>query len=175
MARRLPNGALLLPGVQASRAHPRRRDRRSIRGELGFHPHSLERERPRRAPQRGPAAVTRGAESSGASPSLKRCGARWTLHVDPAPGPAPAARRDPEDRPLRTRQPPDLPQHAPRIRDGLAPLRAGGAVIADDVERNRAFGELQQKDPGLWRVVRDRETSPLHGKAAPVVFGIAIK
>ena len=54
-------------------------------------------------------------------------------------------------------------------------LRAGGAVIADDVERNRAFGELQQKDPQLWRVVRDRETSPLHGKAAPVVFGIAIK
>jgi predicted O-methyltransferase YrrM len=54
-------------------------------------------------------------------------------------------------------------------------LRSGGAVIADDVERNRAFGELQQKDPPLWRVVRDRETSPLHGKAAPVVFGIAIK
>jgi predicted O-methyltransferase YrrM len=54
-------------------------------------------------------------------------------------------------------------------------LRAGGTVIADDVERNRAFGELQHKDPALWRVVRDRETLPLHGKAAPVVFGLAIK
>jgi hypothetical protein len=43
------------------------------------------------------------------------------------------------------------------------------------VERNRAFGELQHKDPALWRVVRDRETLPLHGKAAPVVFGLAIK
>ena len=38
-----------------------------------------------------------------------------------------------------------------------------------------AFGELRQKGPALWRVVQDREESPLHGKAAPVVFGIAIK
>jgi predicted O-methyltransferase YrrM len=54
-------------------------------------------------------------------------------------------------------------------------LRAGGALIADDVERNRAFGELRQKNPALWRVVRDREERPLHGRAAPVMFGIAVK
>jgi predicted O-methyltransferase YrrM len=54
-------------------------------------------------------------------------------------------------------------------------LRAGGVLLADDVERNRAFSELQRKDPALWRVVRDREESPLHGRAAPVVFGIAVK
>jgi predicted O-methyltransferase YrrM len=54
-------------------------------------------------------------------------------------------------------------------------LRAGGVLIADDVERNRAFGELRQKNPALWRVVRDREERPLHGRAAPVMFGIAVK
>jgi len=54
-------------------------------------------------------------------------------------------------------------------------LRNGAVLLADDVERNRAFGELQQKSPTLWRVVEDRESSPLHGKAAPVVFGIAMK
>lgn len=54
-------------------------------------------------------------------------------------------------------------------------LRNGGLLLADDVERNHAFGELQQKSPALWRVVEDREVSPLHGKAAPVVFGIAMK
>jgi predicted O-methyltransferase YrrM len=54
-------------------------------------------------------------------------------------------------------------------------LRDGGVILADDVERNRAFGELQLKDPALWRVVRDREERPLHGRAAPVVFGIAVK
>jgi predicted O-methyltransferase YrrM len=54
-------------------------------------------------------------------------------------------------------------------------LRKEGLLLADDVERNRAFGELQHKNPALWRVVQDREESPLHGKAAPVMFGIAIK
>jgi predicted O-methyltransferase YrrM len=54
-------------------------------------------------------------------------------------------------------------------------LRNGGLLLADDVERNRAFGELQRKEPTLWRVVEDREVSPLHGRAAPVTFGIAIK
>jgi len=54
-------------------------------------------------------------------------------------------------------------------------LRNGGALLADDVERNRAFGDLKRKSPTLWRVVRDREESPLHGRAAPVVFGIAVK
>jgi predicted O-methyltransferase YrrM len=54
-------------------------------------------------------------------------------------------------------------------------LRTGGALVADDVERNRAFGEVRQKNPALWRVVQDREERPLHGRAAPVVFGIALK
>ena len=54
-------------------------------------------------------------------------------------------------------------------------LQTGGALVADDVERNRAFGELRRKNPALWRVVRDREERPLHGRAAPVVFGIAVK
>jgi predicted O-methyltransferase YrrM len=54
-------------------------------------------------------------------------------------------------------------------------LREGGLLLADDVERNRAFGELRKKDPALWRVVEDRETSPLQGNAAPVVLGLAIK
>jgi predicted O-methyltransferase YrrM len=54
-------------------------------------------------------------------------------------------------------------------------LRNGAVLLADDVERNSAFGELQLKNPTLWRVVEDREESPLHGRAAPVVFGIAIK
>jgi predicted O-methyltransferase YrrM len=54
-------------------------------------------------------------------------------------------------------------------------LRTGGALIADDVERNRAFGELRQRNPALWRVVRDREEQPLHGRAAPVMFGVAVK
>jgi predicted O-methyltransferase YrrM len=54
-------------------------------------------------------------------------------------------------------------------------LSVGGVLLADDVERNTAFADLRLKDPTLWRVVRDRERDPLHGKAAPVVFGIAVK
>lgn len=54
-------------------------------------------------------------------------------------------------------------------------LRNGGVLLADDVERNHAFGELRLKKPTLWRVIRDREESPLHGRAAPVMFGIAVK
>ena len=54
-------------------------------------------------------------------------------------------------------------------------LRAGGVLIADDVDRNVAFGELRQKTPALWRVVRDREERPLHGRAAPVMFGVTVK
>jgi hypothetical protein len=48
-------------------------------------------------------------------------------------------------------------------------------ALADDVERNRAFGELRLRAPSFWRVVEDWEKSPLHGRAAPVVFGVAIK
>jgi predicted O-methyltransferase YrrM len=55
-------------------------------------------------------------------------------------------------------------------------LRTGGVILADDVERNRAFGELQQKSPTLWRVVRDRQAQPLHDRAVPITtFGIAVK
>jgi predicted O-methyltransferase YrrM len=54
-------------------------------------------------------------------------------------------------------------------------LRPEALLLADDVERNRAFGELRQKNPALWRVVKDSEVSPLQGKAAPVMFGIAMK
>jgi predicted O-methyltransferase YrrM len=54
-------------------------------------------------------------------------------------------------------------------------LHTGGVILADDVERNRAFGELRRRDPALWRVVRDRERRPLHGKAAPITFGVAVK
>ncbi|MCA3749124.1 MAG: class I SAM-dependent methyltransferase [Rubrobacter sp.] len=54
-------------------------------------------------------------------------------------------------------------------------LRPGGAVLADDVERNAAFEELRGRRPLLWRVVADREREPLHGPPAPVVFGLAVK
>jgi len=54
-------------------------------------------------------------------------------------------------------------------------LRAGGVLLADDVERNPAFGELRERNPSLWRVVRDVEEQPLHGRAAPVVFGVVVK
>ena len=60
-------------------------------------------------------------------------------------------------------------------RTQLRQLRNGAVLMADDVERNRAFGELLQRSPALWRVVQDREETPFHGRAAPVVFGIAIK
>ena len=54
-------------------------------------------------------------------------------------------------------------------------LRTGGVILADDVERNSAFADLRLKKPSFLRVVRDRERDPLHGKAAPVVFGLAQK
>jgi predicted O-methyltransferase YrrM len=54
-------------------------------------------------------------------------------------------------------------------------LREGGLLLADDVERNRAFGELRKRGPALWRVIEDREMSPLQGNAAPVVLGLVMK
>jgi predicted O-methyltransferase YrrM len=55
-------------------------------------------------------------------------------------------------------------------------LRTGGALVADDVERSRAFGELRRKTPALWRVVRDRQERPLHDRAVSITtFGLAIK
>jgi predicted O-methyltransferase YrrM len=55
-------------------------------------------------------------------------------------------------------------------------LRTGGVILADDVERNRAFGELRRKSPAYWRVVCDVQKRPLHSKAAPpVMFGVAVK
>lgn len=55
-------------------------------------------------------------------------------------------------------------------------LRTGGLLLADDVERNRAFDELKRKNPALWRVVRDRQERPLHaGATQRAVFGIVVK
>lgn len=55
-------------------------------------------------------------------------------------------------------------------------LRTGGVILADDVERNCAFGELARKNPALWRVVRARQEHPLHDKAlTKVTFGVVIK
>ena len=55
-------------------------------------------------------------------------------------------------------------------------LREGGVILADDVERNNAFGELRQKSPALWRVISDVQERPLHADAVPrTTFGIAIK
>ncbi len=55
-------------------------------------------------------------------------------------------------------------------------LREGGVILADDVERNRAFGELRRESPALWRVVRDVQERPLHDRAVPrVTFGIAVR
>lgn len=54
-------------------------------------------------------------------------------------------------------------------------MRRGGVALADDVERNRAFGELYRKAPVFWRVVRDLEKRSLYGRAEATTFGITIK
>jgi predicted O-methyltransferase YrrM len=55
-------------------------------------------------------------------------------------------------------------------------LRAGGVILADDVERNQAFDELRLENPALWRVVADRQERPLHAGAVPrAIFGIAVR
>jgi hypothetical protein len=49
-------------------------------------------------------------------------------------------------------------------------------LVADDVERSRAFYELRENKPALWRVVRDRQERALHDRAVPMTtFGIAVK
>ncbi len=54
-------------------------------------------------------------------------------------------------------------------------LPEGGVILADDVERNRAFRGLCDRKPRFWRAVQDRELRPLSGRAAPVTFGIVVK
>ncbi len=54
-------------------------------------------------------------------------------------------------------------------------LREGGLVLADDVGGNSAFGGLRQREPRLWRVVREEEQGPLFGDAQASLFGVAAK
>ncbi|WP_053057723.1 class I SAM-dependent methyltransferase [Rubrobacter aplysinae] len=54
-------------------------------------------------------------------------------------------------------------------------LRPGGAILADDPERNAAFGGLSERRPALMRVIREIEDTPLTGEAAKTTFGLAIK
>jgi len=55
-------------------------------------------------------------------------------------------------------------------------LRAEGIIIANQVELNRAFNELQRQHPGLWRFIRDFDERPVFGgTSGPVMHGIAIK
>lgn len=55
-------------------------------------------------------------------------------------------------------------------------LREGGVILADDIERNNAFGELRRESPALWRVIRDVQERPLHARAVPrTTFGIVVK
>jgi predicted O-methyltransferase YrrM len=54
-------------------------------------------------------------------------------------------------------------------------LSPGGAILADDPERNAAFGRLSGRGPALMRVIREVEDAPLAGEAAKTTFGLAIK
>ena len=101
---------------------------------------------------------------------------RWSLHRGPSASILPRLLRDTPTVDLFVHDSLHTHKNMRREFDTIWPhLRNGGLLLADDIERNLAFDELRRKDPALWRVVRDRETSPLHGKAAPVVFGIAMK
>ncbi len=101
---------------------------------------------------------------------------RWRLHRGPSARVLPRLLRQTPTVDLFVHDSLHTHRNMRREFDAVWPhLRNGALLLADDVERNRAFGELRQKDPALWRVIEDREVTPLQGKASPVVFGIAIK
>lgn len=54
-------------------------------------------------------------------------------------------------------------------------LRQRGLMMADDVERNGAFGELRRWNPALWRVVREDQHHPDSEMEMPTTFGVAVK
>lgn len=54
-------------------------------------------------------------------------------------------------------------------------LLPGGALLADDPERNAAFAELARREPALLRTIRGVEDVPLAGRAAKTTFGFAVK
>lgn len=54
-------------------------------------------------------------------------------------------------------------------------LPSGGILLADDPERNAAFGELSRRGPALLRVIREVEDAPLAGGAAKTTLGFAVR
>lgn len=54
-------------------------------------------------------------------------------------------------------------------------LPPDGVLLADDPERNAAFGELSRRGPALLRVIREVEDAPLAGGAAKTTLGFAVK
>lgn len=54
-------------------------------------------------------------------------------------------------------------------------LPSGGALLADDPERNAALGELSRRGPTLLRTIREVEDAPLAGPAAKTTLGFAVR
>ena len=101
---------------------------------------------------------------------------RWTLHRGPSAKILPRLLEETGEVDLFVHDSLHTRRNMRREFEAVWPrLRAGGAILADDVERNGAFDELRTKKPALWRVIRDRERRPLHGPAAPITIGIAVK